>query len=299
MTGQATTRRALLAGGIGAIAAVVGRMVAPLGLRAATGSPLIIGENNTGSETTSLASIDGYGAPALEVTGPMALWAEGNGGETAVLALAKNWGAGVTGLAPGPRFTGGYDAPAWPSTVGVRGTTRDRSTPYSEPPGPGDGVFGEAGTGTGVYGTADGGRGVVGESRGGIGVAGISSETGYLGWDVSSNQAPPGTGVYGWGIHVGVYAARADPDQTALQAVGRVKFSRSGRAKVLAGRYYVDVTVPDGLAGTPLIFANLSTYRSGVWVSATRPNYPSAGRVRIYLNKVVSGTTYLSWFVLG
>jgi hypothetical protein len=95
-----------------------------------------------------------------------------------------------------------------------------------------------------------------------------------------------GTGVY----------ARASTG-TALQVSGKVRFSRSGRAAVAAARSYVDVSVAGGLTGTPLCFANLLTYRSGVYVAAVRPNYPTVGKVRIYLNKAVTASTYVAWFV--
>ncbi len=47
------------------------------------------------------------------------------------------------------------------------------------------------------------------------------------------------------------------------------------------------------------MFANLLAYRSGVSVAAVRPNYPSTGKLRIYLNKAIASNTYLPWLVLG
>ena len=87
----------------------------------------------------------------------------------------------------------------------------------------------------------------------------------------------------------------------ALQASGKVKFSRSGRASIPANQSYVDVTVPNGLSGTPLPFANLVTYRAGVYVAAVRPNYPTTGKLRIQLNKIAStsSTTSVAWMVLS
>jgi hypothetical protein len=40
---------------------------------------------------------------------------------------------------------------------------------------------------------------------------------------------------------------------------------------------------------------------SGVWVIAARPNYPTSGKVRVFLNKVASTTTTIqvAWFVVG
>ncbi len=63
---------------------------------------------------------------------------------------------------------------------------------------------------------------------------------------------------------------------------------------------YVDVTVPGGLSGSPLAFANLVSYRTGVYVAAVTPN-ATTGKVRIRLNKVASTTssTTVAWIVMG
>ena len=56
-----------------------------------------------------------------------------------------------------------------------------------------------------------------------------------------------------------------------------------------------------GLRPGSSVLATLQTYRSGVWVAGVRLNYPTSGRVRVYLNKVASttATTPVAWFVLG
>jgi hypothetical protein len=81
--------------------------------------------------------------------------------------------------------------------------------------------------------------------------------------------------------------------------LGKARFSRSGRATVAAGKKQVTVTVTGGLSGTPLCFANLTSYRAGVYVTAARPNYPASGKLRIYLNRPVTSSTYVAWLVLG
>ena len=67
---------------------------------------------------------------------------------------------------------------------------------------------------------------------------------------------------------------------------------------VTAGHKSVTVTVVGGLAGTPLSFANLRSYRSGVAVAAVRSNWPSAGKIRIYLTRTVSSATSVAWMVM-
>lgn len=87
----------------------------------------------------------------------------------------------------------------------------------------------------------------------------------------------------------------------ALAVDGKAMFSRSGRATITAGAASVDVdlTTKGGLRGTPLCFANLTTRRSGIHVETVRPNFPSPGKLRVYVNKAVPGSTFVAWFVLG
>jgi hypothetical protein len=112
------------------------------------------------------------------------------------------------------------------------------------------------------------------------------------------------TGVEGRATNVegtGVLAVN-DEEGFGLFVHGKVGLgSRSGRASILAGRSYVDFDLRSkgGLTGTPLCFATLRSYRPGVYVAAVRANYPSSGKARIYLNKAVSSTTNVSWFVLN
>ena len=146
--------------------------------------------------------------------------------------------------------------------VGVHGISEDVGIGVlGECLGVGTGVYGKGGDGNGVHGFSTDFAGVYGESSDGIGVAAKSD--------------------YG----------------TALGVNGKAHFSRSGRATVTAGHLSVTVTVHGGLAGSPLCFANLRSYRSGVAVAAVRPNYPSAGKMRIYLTKAVSSSTSVAWIV--
>ena len=83
--------------------------------------------------------------------------------------------------------------------------------------------------------------------------------------------------------------------------IGHVVMSRSGRATVVKGSAHVDIDLRSkgGLGGTPLCFANVMSYRPGLFVTMVRPNYPIAGKARIYLNKLANANTYVAWFVLG
>ncbi len=137
--------------------------------------------------------------------------------------------------------------------------------------------------------------GVLGTSLNSYGVAGFSTrDVGAFGSSDAAvgvrGESKSGTG--------GVFASDSG---TALYARGLVRLSRSGRTTVEAGHAVADIDLraSGGLAGTPLCFANLMTYRPGVFVTAVRPNYPVAGKARIYLNKPVTGRTYVAWVVLN
>ena len=163
------------------------------------------------------------------------------------------------------------------------------------------------------------------------GIAGASSgnRTGVVGWSTDQDPAavppagPAKTGVYGeatqdanargvfgksttgQGIRgeatSGVAVKAVATTGAALDVDGRALFSRSGRASLAANAKYVDVTVPGGLDGNANVLATLQIKRAKVAVIAARPNYPSSGKVRIYVSDVASTTasTPIAWFVLG
>jgi hypothetical protein len=108
------------------------------------------------------------------------------------------------------------------------------------------------------------------------------------------------TGVYGYSP-TGTGVCARSPDGTALSVIGRANFNRSARASLPANASYVDVTVPGGLASGSNVLATLQQHRSGAWVAGVQLDTPSAGRVRIRLNKVASTThsTPVAWFVVG
>jgi hypothetical protein len=139
----------------------------------------------------------------------------------------------------------------------------------------------------GVAGTTELGTGVAGFSGGGVALPAPA---------LSATAVPEPTGVLGYApAGVGV---RAQSDTgTALKVSGKTHFSRSGRATVAAGKSFVDVVVAGGVAATSLCFANLTVYRSGVYVAAVRPAYPTTTKIRIYLNRAVVKATVVAWLV--
>lgn len=230
----------------------------------------------------------------------------------ALLAAAFGTGLATLGAALGrpqaSRAANGDAVTVGGSFGGTAATTISRSgaTTFNQPTiqgssDGGTGVTGSSSTNLGVYGFSGSGIGVVGETSSGDGVVGEthgSSGTGVRGF--ATNSSGPTYGVQGSVSSPNGIAGyfEAPSAGTALQAVGKAKFSRSGRANVPAGKSYVDVSPIGGLGGSPNILATLQKKRSGVWVIAVRRNYPSNGKARIYLNKVASTTssTPLAWF---
>jgi hypothetical protein len=163
-------------------------------------------------------------------------------------------------------FTGPPASAAEPATVTV--TSQGSNTPGTMA------LLALGGTGIGVVGVTEGGHG-----SSSAGVFGSSSSSSGVGVSASNP--------FGWGLDV-------------ISGKVRVR-DRSGRATVTAGRQSVDIDLRQkgGLGGTPCCFANLMSYRTGVFVTTVRPNYPVTGKARIYLNRTVSSNTYVAWFVVN
>ena len=152
--------------------------------------------------------------------------------------------------------------------------------------------------------------------------------TGIYGWSESAGTDPDhvGSGVWGDGEDIGVvgtggigvegdgfYGVVAfganDPaavgliasgwdgtgNYTALDVRGKAKFSRSGRAKIGAGKSSIKINLA-GVTWSSLVFAVLRTNRSGRYVRAV---VPTTGSFTIYLNAAVTSSTYVVWFVLN
>jgi hypothetical protein len=104
--------------------------------------------------------------------------------------------------------------------------------------------------------------------------------------------------------HGTVLDVHAGDGGTALALYGRLQLSLSGRALIPKGWSHFDVLIDNGevpygwLQRESLCFANLMSYRPGVFVTHVRPNYPW-GKVRIYLNKPLASSAWVAWMVVG
>jgi hypothetical protein len=131
----------------------------------------------------------------------------------------------------------------------------------------------------------------------GTGVWGDSDDVGVFGFG--------GAGVYGVGTYgvigesistsAGVLAVGQSATDVALEVQGKVKFSRSGRATLGAGKSSIKVTLA-GTTTSSRVFAVLHSNRTGRWVQSV---IPTTGSFTIYLNGTVTSSTYIAWFVIN
>jgi hypothetical protein len=248
------SRRALLAAAAGGAAALAASAALPLTAMAATGENVVLGTANDATDITSITN----SAPD----------------KTAFKAAAT--GTGLT--APGFGIEGSSSTGA-----GIVGWSISANPDLD----PVDGAY------TGVYGWSPAGL-VDGPT--GVGVVGQSDDWGVLG---TGTVGVFGLGTYGvvgqsLSTAAGVLALAQSPTDRALEVVGKVKFSRSGRSNVSAGASSRLVTLAGVTSGSK-VFAVLHSNRSGRYVRAV---IPATGRFRIYLNAAVSSTTSVAWFVL-
>ena len=266
-----------------------------------------------------------YPTVFADSTGNAALYGVGHGSNGAVVGEGLGTGPGVLGSAgvnhPTPPSNSGIfgygvqgvvgQSDGSVGYVGVQGFSGagDATIPppvtYTLPTGTygeaagadptgvwGQGGAATSGSSTGVYGEGDtgvwgyGGWGVFGASTGGTGVYGFAG--------ASVPAAPAHTGVFGYSDSgTGVYAKAATG--IALNVSGKAKFSRSGKVGITAGHASYTKTLA-GVTTSSLIFAVLQTYRSGYYVVAA---VPAAGKFTIRLNKSVTATTYVAYFVVN
>lgn len=171
--------------------------------------------------------------------------------------------------------------------------------------------------------TFTGAAGLVGSTGDETNIATNTASTGVYGWAPTAGSASFfATGLWGDGDDVGTYgsgyvgvrgdgvvgvlgvggvggigvqAAGASATEVGLSVNGKVRFSRSGRSTIGAGRSSIRVNLA-GVSTSSRVFAVLHSNRSGRYVRAV---VPTTGYFTIYLNTTVSSSTYVAWFVLN
>jgi hypothetical protein len=257
------SRRAILAAAASGAAALAVSAIGPASV-AAVAAPMLTETDNAATDPTGVSN--------------------SAAGEQAFFGHATGAGNGIEGTSA----TG----------HGARGISTDTSDPVNNTSNAGVvGVAGSLGSIpanislTGVFGFADASP-VSGLS--GVGVWGESDDIGVAG--------DGGIGVYGQGFYggvgysqepggIGFIASAGDATIRALRVEGRAEFTRSGRTSVAAGHSTKVVTLA-GCTSSTLVFAVLSTNRSGRYVRAV---VPAAGRFTIYLNTTVASASNVTW----
>jgi hypothetical protein len=240
-------------------------------------------EPNAPRSRRALLTAAAGGAAAMAATAAMPLTTLAADGDSIVIGATDNAGTSETTLT---QATDGEVGLRIVNTVAgaaaVIGTVGDQTNIATNTSWTGVYGFSPASTELGVLAT-----GVWGDSEdigtygfGSIGVAGDGA-IGVLG------RADTGG--------IGVSARNFDVTQVALQVVGKVTFSRSGRATIGTGKSSVKVTLP-GTSTSSRVFAVLHSNRSGRYVRAV---VPTTGSFTIYLNTTVTSSTYVAWFVIN
>lgn len=281
------SRRSLLAASLGGLAALVGHALGrPADAQAANGDPVVLGTDMTATSVTTIRN-------KTNVSGVLQLDSLG----TAFSAVSSSEAANA-----------------------IQGESNGAN---------GVGVWGRSAFGYGIGGLSDGGIGVDGRSEGGTGVYGTSASSedpaivgrsyggsaglfGFAGGGAPP-AAPQDTGVYGFatgyalrpasaavGVHGRATAgtgvlAQADQAGTALRVYGKATFSRSGILTIGAGKASISKSVA-GLTSGSLVFAVVRTGDGKAWVRKVKP---FSGSFTVYLNKVLSSTTTVSWIAFG
>ncbi|HEX2754021.1 MAG TPA: hypothetical protein VHM48_01085 [Candidatus Limnocylindrales bacterium] len=207
--------------------------------------------------------------------------------DTGVGTSAQTTGGNLAAQA----FTGAGDPPT-PAPIAYAIPTAT----YGEANGTnGTGVWGysAASTGTGVYGESS--IGVWGFGGWGVFGASDATGTGVYGFSGSTVPAAPAhTGVFGYSDSgYGVYARALTG--TALYVNGKARFSRSGVISITSGHRSITKTL-SGVTASSMIIAMAQNLVTGVFVQAA---IPGSGKFTIYLNKTVTATTKVAWFVIN
>ena len=262
ITAAPRSRRALLTGAAATAAALAASAALPLGVSAHDPDDVAIGVDNATTATTSVTnSADGSTALAGAQTGTSTTTGVGFGYGVQGSSVTA---AGVVGWSVNPPVVD------WPEFV-------PDFTAY-----------------TGVFGTAPEGDGV---TTFGSGVWGDSPNIGVYGSGGAGVYGFGGNGVVGEGAGTGagVLAIASAATNVGLEVQGKVKFSRSGRATLGAGKSSIKVTLA-GTTSSSRVFAVLHTNRTGRWVQSV---VPTTGSFTIYLNGTVPGSTYIAWWVIN
>jgi hypothetical protein len=257
--------------GIGVVGQNSAAGIAVWGQTSGSSAPAIIGENDGTGQGILGVSNGGAGVEgdAPDATGAVGVFGHADGAATGVLGIATGLGFAVSGTDGGAGrgiavlanvANAENVSPAlFASTAGkgnaVYASVTDASSKSAA-------VFGAtAGNGSGLYGEAS-------LSASGTGVTGTSKT--------------------GTGVHAESTSGKA------LSVSGKVSFSRSGLATVVAGHSSVTVKLA-GVTTASLVLATLQNLEAGITVAAA---VPASGSFEISLTGSPKSKVTVAWFVI-
>jgi hypothetical protein len=328
---QPRSRRAVLAGLAGSLAAVAGSAaIRPSPARALNTGNVQLGHGvaDTDNDSALETRVNGTASGITAFSGA----ATGTG--TGVLGQSAT-GDGVSGTTGGSTSAGVKGANTHETGAAIHGVGA-ASTLTSNSLGVlgegdtgvlGSGIFGAVGAtdaaGIGVYGSASdsaippvfGATGVIGQAD-----AGGTAIVGFTG--LTAPAATPNTGIYGrsdtggaagrgltghcaTGIGllgetisgVGVRAYCGNNTGVGLRVTGKVAFDRSGKLTVTAGHSAVAKT-GIGLTASSFILATLQTNVAGLFIQAVVTN-PAGSSFTVYLNKAPTKNVAVAWLAVN
>ncbi len=281
-----TTRRALLAGSLGALVAHAAQTLArPLATRAANGDTMTAGHTFTASATTGVSTTSGHG---LQGTSSEA-YATGVYGEN-----SSEYGYGVAGRNTSQGGTGVWGDSSSGKGVGVYGSTGE-SMAVRGVAGSGYGVYATAGTGTGVYGSSYNNTGILGYSGSAFPPAALANTGiyGYADSDASARgvtgQSTAGVGLYG--LATTGYALRTD---------GRIKLDKSsGSTTITAGSKSKTITPGVDVTTSSVLLATLQGSAGGTTTVHRAAINATANTFTIYLTAKATVNVKVGWILLS
>jgi hypothetical protein len=281
-TSSPRTRRAILAGGLGGLAAFAANALGrPAATMASDGQTMVVGGEYSSTSVTSVTNATGNGFYGGSLGTGFAITGQGSQGigvhgfSTFNIGMLGETDSSSLAAVAGRSFGGG---------TGVLGTADNAPIPAAKLK---TGVYGQAtqdSSSRGVWGYSPAGLGVYGESSSGRAVQGVASS----GIGVRA-AASSGTGCYA--TSTTGYALRTD---------GRVRLDKSaGVATIASGTSSISVTPGVDLTTTSAVIATLNGNAGGSTAVKRVAINATTNAFTIYLTGNATASVHVAWLVLG
>ena len=299
------SRRALLAAGLGGLAALAAQALGrPVPVRAADPNDVVLGATNTATTTTKIQNLANNSTVFRSHSSGSGIGVEGSSGsDTGVWGWSDSgtgvYGSTVSGTGVYAVCQSGTAIWGWGiSHIAVYGESHatDQAATVGQSKANATGLLGYSGGGgslptaparTGVYGYAAqdaSARGVTGQTTAGRGVNGVATS---------------GRGVNGYaGTGIGGYFS-AGPSGKALHAEGRVTFKTAGLATIGSGTASKTVTPGVDLTSSSKILCTLMGNAGGATTVKRVAVNTTTNAFTIHLTALSTAAVKVAWFVIG